>query len=666
MATVASPNPPAGAAMAASPSGRHQYVCIAEYQPGPDDDPRKLAFLKGDTMVLVQEVTLDWWEMRDGTGRVGLVPATFVQSIGGSSAGKPRKKLISVDDCKSNGKKVALQVGEIVTVIAKTSNAWYQIAKADGTRGIAPSSMLQEVPKKMFTALADCRSESPERVSLVHGEKVTLLEDTSPEWATVMKEDGATAGLALKMNLKRFDPEGVAGREVEVVKSFRGEGNKLSITTGQKLELVSKLTKIWWEARVPASGLTGYVPSHCVREEAVQPEHTLMRALAPFNATNDGQLTIELGDKVERLRVLNSDWVMVRNGHGEEGMVPKTFLQDDDGAPSESMARLVADFRDPKTKAALTRGQLVTVYGGPTNGWCDIRTRDGRELQVRDRFLQEFQPEIVAIAEYAGGPSQLSFAVNEVFKLLAYKSGDWMVARNAADEVGLVPSTYVRELGIAEMDNPPQEPVVPTRSVSPSLQFPNLPPAYVRNMVPVPEWTNLHVLSWMQEQGSAERSLMNIFSEEEFNGEEMLGLTMQDLADLGVSNFGVRRSLHGKIQTLRPKAEETQVGDLTMTRAKAVATVLAAGPKQMPSMRPGHNPMEALAKRRTGPTAGAGGSMMAARRDPRQLPNIMGGIGAVNKVELKRNAAPSRKTPANGVQASFFQRPELKKTGKHY
>jgi len=653
-----------------SPGGRHQYLCVAEYIPGPSDDPRKLGFRKGDVMVLVQEVTQDWWEMRDGEGSVGLVPATFVEPASSAESAQPRKRLIAVDDYKGAGKKVSLQVGEIVTVISQTSNAWYQVAKADGTRGIAASSLLHEVPQQRFTAIADCSSDSPDRVSLVHGEVVTLVEGNSPEWVTVVKRDGVTTGLALRMNLKPYDPEGISGREVEVVKACRGEGQKLTCSVGQKLVLVHKLTTIWWEARVPTSGVVGYVPSHCVREAAVEPEHTLMRALAPFIATDRSQLTIELGDKVERVRELNNDWAMVRNARGEEGMVPRSFLQREDGAPSESMARLVADFRDPKTKTVLGRGELVTVFGGPTNGWCDIRTRAGRELQVRDRFLQEFRPEVVAIADYPGGPSQIAFTVNEVLALLAYKSADWMVARNTAGELGLVPSTYVRELGLAEMDHPPSSPTVPQRSASPSMQFPNLPPAYVRNMVPVDQWTNLHVLGWLQEQGPDMQRLMTVFSEEEFNGEEMLGLTVEDLADLGMANFGQRRSLHGKIQALRPKEAATKVGDLTMTRANAVAHILAAGPRQMPSMRPGHNPLEALGKRREGPTSGAAGSMMMARSDPRQLPNMLGGpagVRGISQANLKhRAAAPGHAAGNAGVQQSFYQRPELKKVGRHY
>ena len=150
-------------------------------------------------MTLVKRVTADWYEVMKSNGQKGLVPSNYIEEFDPDASDKMVR---AIAEYIGRGGQVSFVRGEAMTLLRKASADWFEVKKANGDRGLAPSSYVEECTL-VFTAIADYHAP-PGQISLAKGEDVVLLRRKSVDWCDVRRANGQT-GLAPISYLQQKD-----------------------------------------------------------------------------------------------------------------------------------------------------------------------------------------------------------------------------------------------------------------------------------------------------------------------------------------------------------------------------------------------------------------------------------------------------------------------------
>ena len=106
----------------------------------------------------------------------------------------------------------------------------------------------------------------------------------------------------------------------------------------------------------------------------------------------------------------------------------------------------------------LTEGDTLYVDELADEAWYKARLRDGsHEGLVPANYVEMRAPEQVVVSAYdyeAQNHDELSFAEGRVLDVLE-RDGDWLLARiQGTDQMGLIPSNYVEEIGSSGAQEP--------------------------------------------------------------------------------------------------------------------------------------------------------------------------------------------------------------------
>lgn len=163
-----------------------------DYVASPDDSP-ELSFKKGEIFDVLDS-SADWWRVKKADGSTGIIPSNFVRRCHDRKRDS-RFQAKALYAYHGQPEDVSLTKGEILDVLDDSEN-WWEVRKACGSEGQAPSNFLQKLvtPGSIRAeALYDYRAafDDPEEVSFFKLDIFDVL-DNSGKWWTVRKADGRT------------------------------------------------------------------------------------------------------------------------------------------------------------------------------------------------------------------------------------------------------------------------------------------------------------------------------------------------------------------------------------------------------------------------------------------------------------------------------------------
>ncbi|XP_075054940.1 SH3 domain-containing protein 19 isoform X2 [Mixophyes fleayi] len=105
-----------------------------------------LSFRKGDKILIVERLDLEWYKGRLN-GREGILPTAFVQHCSGLTArpspgGKPGMARALYDFCGENGDELSFKAGDLISALESVDNEWMS-GELHGRTGIFPKNFVQ-------------------------------------------------------------------------------------------------------------------------------------------------------------------------------------------------------------------------------------------------------------------------------------------------------------------------------------------------------------------------------------------------------------------------------------------------------------------------------------------------------------------------------------------
>lgn len=186
-----------------APYARSKFTFEAQY-------PNELSFQEGELVTLIRHVDDEWTE-GELNGRVGLFPTEYVDII--VDCADPAANALTAPSGLSTGEAsasgacfgralfdfpaavegdLALTAGEVVVLLGKVNNDWYQARSRDGRTGICPTSFVEEMVRSSSSEVSEagmrkmgrfnsapiCRAGEPRRKTLPPWN--SLAEEASP------------------------------------------------------------------------------------------------------------------------------------------------------------------------------------------------------------------------------------------------------------------------------------------------------------------------------------------------------------------------------------------------------------------------------------------------------------------------------------------------------
>ena len=516
-----------------------------------------------------------------------------------------RPEMEAIADVPGRGPgEVPLLVGDEVKVDRENADGTMDIQKTNGARGTVPGRYLKDImPTAQLRVITEKRDHGS--VVLPEGTLVTRVCRVSATEYLVRDPRSGSEHRVPAQSLETYDASVGDNVLVQASERYTGGPGKLPLVAGEKMRLLRRLTSDWLEVRKQNSGACGFVPSHAV-QMLDEPSKEYLQAIAAYDpAGRHGHLPLAVAERVTMVRGVNAEWCIVENSRNQRGIVPKSYVQSasaagaigidtangdvmdrsvmagaaatngDEDAPEDGVVRVLADYAPSDARSLpLQEGEPLTVLQQPSEDWLIVRRADGMEGLAPATYVTPGRALYRAVADYPGDPGsgQLAMHADEVFVLLSFQSGEWILARAADGREGLIPTTYTELLDDAAVEaakalnqseelqlpgsrtsiQPAEGSVAtaalllrqeaaqksqPQRSLRPvsSINGPSVrqrTEVYKRSALEPAEWTKAHVRSWLHEQLApslaAKTAALNL------DGRGLLAVTAGDLEGAGL------------------------------------------------------------------------------------------------------------------------------------
>ncbi|KAF8137859.1 hypothetical protein K438DRAFT_1881273 [Mycena galopus ATCC 62051] len=101
------------------------------------DSPNDISFREGEILDIVGRVDNWWWQAKKADGTIGFARSNFVDII------PQAKALHEYTASEDDPNQISFRKGEILNIVDDKSNEWWLATKADGTIGFVPSNFLR-------------------------------------------------------------------------------------------------------------------------------------------------------------------------------------------------------------------------------------------------------------------------------------------------------------------------------------------------------------------------------------------------------------------------------------------------------------------------------------------------------------------------------------------
>ena len=578
-----------------------RFIAIADFAGAPGG---KLAFKAQAQFVFVKEITKDWFQMRAvDDGRTGLVPTNYIKPYQasadelsmepdlarGQSGSPPTGKakhtgsvstlerargsasavaMVVIADFVGAPPKLSLKKGDEVKLVARKTADWYEVITADGRKGYAPASFLKDASniKVVFRAIADY-SGGGNRLSFVKGEVLTLAKRLPGiDWFEVQNSSGET-GFVPVTYIEEFDPDAGPPVMYRAVANYAAAAGRMSLVEGELVTCVKKVADEWFDVIKAESKERGIVPAPFL--EAYVPPVVYFKVVSDYSGDGGDKMPLKRGEKLKLVQTISDEWVEVERGSGIRGVAPLTYLREvpADDAP-KIFYRAVARFEGSGAKLSLFKGDELRLIRKINDNWVEVQKTGSGETGIAPvNYMQVFTPTkrmYVVIADYRGKGEVLSIQRGDLLEFVEKLSDDWLEMQTTKGDSGLVPVTYVEEVPTDDpMPPPPGSPMAKRRlsrtkstqkskrvsMTSASGRLASAVPAAEGS--PVASWTESNVAAWLIAQGPPVTAFAAVFAKNDIDGATLAGMTEQDMAEIGVDSFRVRRQIVLAVQKLQ-------------------------------------------------------------------------------------------------------------------
>lgn len=365
------------------------FISIASFS---GEQPGDLPFAKGEIIVGRNEVQPGWYSGYTDS-RKGIFPTTHVWELNKSIIKQPTKKKSIQRKAKVKtsmkaqlDEELDLIEGDIITVIELVEDGWCLGVTNDGQKGTFPEA---------FVTYIDDSNSFDETDEININPTLDPLPQSIQNGAHIYKDFGESSANSFSMNEPApnyFDlfPENIPQNTESLSESQSASNcvdenpnplgvepyaitlypfnaqfpNELSFESGEVVNLIKYIDSEWVEGVIdsvkgifPVSYVNVIVDCIKMKEQETNAEDDTFprqenifepemsaRVEYTFKAQMDGDLSIEEGDHVRIVEVVNADWIIVRSKEGKIGSCPSSYLTPLIESTSEGFGENFEDF----------------------------------------------------------------------------------------------------------------------------------------------------------------------------------------------------------------------------------------------------------------------------------------------------------------------------------
>lgn len=319
---------------------------------------QELDIKKNERLVLLDD-SKSWWKVLNSKNQSGFVPSNYVK----------REKTSIFDSIKNRVKKKDYRSSPLASPCSNKAFVNIDIneapasnCKADHKNVSTPSSPLLSEVLKVVIAKYNYEAQQSDELSLVKGDKVSVVEKSSDGWWRGRSESGQIGWFP--SNYVQEDDLRMATTE----RDHSLQQDSLNQNFYQNDD-VQKLKSV----KATNGNGTRSVPIL-----------DIVIALYPFQSQNEEELSFQKNDRLEIIERPENDpdWWKARNEQGEIGLIPKNYVKlGSDSQNNSNVNSLNADFNRMDMNGSLFSQNFVSnnnsvsgqiwYYGSISRGDCD-------------------------------------------------------------------------------------------------------------------------------------------------------------------------------------------------------------------------------------------------------------------------------------------------------
>lgn len=267
---------------------------------------QELDLKKNERLVLLDD-SKSWWKVLNSKNQSGFVPSNYVKrektSIFDSIKNRVKKKDYKnspVSSPCSNKAFINIDINNATTTTTTSPPPPPPIASSDSHSPLMINEIL-----KIVIAKYNYEAQQTDELTLVKGDKISVLEKSSDGWWRGRTPNGETG----------WFPSNYVQEQDDIVNNKAINNNNATDSNGQNLYQNDELQNI------VSFSQNGSKKNYFTLDWVI--------ALYPFQSQNNEELSFQKNEKLEIVERPENDpdWWKARNDNGEIGLVPKNYVK---------------------------------------------------------------------------------------------------------------------------------------------------------------------------------------------------------------------------------------------------------------------------------------------------------------------------------------------------
>jgi len=393
----------------------------------------------------LEEITPDdkgWTKVRNKQGDEGLVPTQYL-----AKEMQKIWQGVQTRECFGAEDQIDIHKGEEVEEMVPDVKGWTRVRNKLKEEGLVPTKLLVRTsPQKpkiwVGTQKWECFGAA-NQIDVHEGDEFEEIIPDVKGWTKIRnkrREDGMVPTKYLAALSKQMPIMWMTSQKREC---FGGEG-QIDIDKGEVVEEVFPDIKGWTKVR-NKNHMEGLVPTKLLVPVTKKLPKVLMglQTRECLGALN--QIDIRKDEEVEEVDSDENGWTRVKNTQGDIGLVPTKLLVSSTGGRRKRMKCVEAwDCFGADGQISIQIGEKVDAMTGDTKGWTKVKHLNGKEGKVPTKSL-EILKERKVHAEFSseGRQGVLDLEEGETVEELEPDREGWAKLKKANGEVGIAPTNHL-------------------------------------------------------------------------------------------------------------------------------------------------------------------------------------------------------------------------------